>query len=365
MGGEAGDGDVTGAGGAGGDGLVTVSGGSGGQDSPGGSSGSGPVGGTAPESGGAGGSPLAGAGPIELSGGYAGDAGQAGAAASGVQGGSGGGEPQGGSGTVGGHGGSTTQAGFAGSLLEGGAGGVAGAAGSTSTPTTWCEAQTPPNGVVATDYQCLDFESPFDPWIASVTDTATANTSTDLAHSPATSLRASVPSAETYEEATTAQLVHEFIGAEAIESVTVQAEFNSEGVFPLSLAWTGEVELFYIAFGSGEARLAYTYESDRGFADGYTGLVLVWMYTGGPAFMDECEVTASLSDGLWTQLELRAHSDGTLEVLVDGVVGATCSGSFDPDTVAEVHVGLNVSAATSTDYTAYFDNVVVSVQRAP
>jgi hypothetical protein len=128
--------------------------------------------------------------------------------------------------------------------------------------------------------------------------------------------------------------------------------------------WTGGVDLLCVSFGSASACLQYTRGADTDFATNYTGLLIEYQYTGGPAYLGQCEVTGTLPSGVWTPVELRLTSAGAMEIFINGTSAAgTCTVSILGDTVGRVEVGLQAHAVTTLGQTVYYDNVVAVVRR--
>ena len=236
----------------------------------------------------------------------AGTGGAAGAA--GATGGTGGTAATGGTGGSGGATGTGGAAGTGGTGGRGGTGGAVGTGGAAGTgggpidagPQNWCATQARPAGVVAADYQCLDFESGLPPvttWAPLLVGTASRSITTARASSLPQSLL-TTQSGGTGTTRQEARLQWHNVGAMGVTSVSIFADINPvnfPGVVP---PWTGSIDLLCISFGSGEGCLSYTRGADLSFADGYTGYFIEHQYTGGPAYQFQCQLTAPACEPL-------------------------------------------------------------------
>ena len=59
----------------------------------------------------------------------------------------------------------------------------------------------------------------------------------------------------------------------------------------------------------------------------------------------------------------NAGNNAAVQVLFDGMVAGTCTVTFLADTLATVTVGENAHAATTLNWTMYYDNVVAAITR--
>ncbi len=269
---------------------------------------------------------------------------------------------------TGGHvatGGAATGGAATGGAATGGA--ATGGAGTGGTPATWCNLQTIPSGVATADYQCVDFDQGLPSssiWPQTLANSGTATLTNARASSTPSSLIVTVPSAAAYTSAATASMSWSDVGSTALKGVSLAADFSPATVSGVPAPWTGNVALLCVSFGSGRACLNYTSGADTEFQTAYTGYYIEALYTGGSAVRYECAVTATLTANLWTRVELRVTaSSGAIQVFFGGSAVGTCTGAFDADTVSVSTVGLRVTAATTTSWTSYYDNVVAAVSR--
>jgi hypothetical protein len=217
------------------------------------------------------------------------------------------------------------------------------------------------------DYQCLDFESGLPPastWPPTQSNGGTMAITQARAASLPNSLSAVVPTADDFATAGTAILSFSTLGSASVSSVSVSASLSTVPVGGVTPPWTGGVDLLCVAFGSASACLQYTRGANTDFAMNYTGLLIEYQFTGGPAYLGQCEVTGTLPTGVWTPVDLRLTSAGAIEVLINGTSAAgTCTVSILGDTAGSVEVGLQAHAVTTIGQTVYYDNVVTVVRR--
>jgi hypothetical protein len=291
----------------------------------------------------------------------AGMGGDAGSSAQGGQAGTGmaGSAMVGGSAGSGGDGGGGAGGGSgSGVVLDGGADASDTGAGGSSSG-TFCDTQTPTNGVAAADFQGLDFETAVGAqWTTLQTGTATVATTTERAFSPTNSLRAEVPDAPDFAGRTQAALHWTGVGATAIAGASVALQVNPVGFAGVTPDWTGSVILACIEYGTAGACLHYAKSGTP------TALFVEWIYSGGPAVLGTCDISEALDFNLWNAVELSVGSADDVHVSINGVEGTSaCNGNFGADTAAEVTVGLQTRNTTEQGWTVYFDDVVVEVQR--
>jgi hypothetical protein len=235
-------------------------------------------------------------------------------------------------------------------------------------PNNWCSQQTIPSGVLAADYQCVDFESGLPPasvWPATLSGGGTMEITQARAASLPNALSNFVPAASDFSTASTSILTFSTVGSAAVTSVSVSASLNTVQQPGVTSPWTGGVDLLCVSFGFATSCLQYTRGADTTFGTNYTGLLVDFMYTGGPAYSDQCEVTGTLPTGVWTRVELRLTSTGAIDVLINGTsaLATTCSSTISGDTVGVVEVGQQSHAVTEHPQTLYYDNIVAVVRR--
>lgn len=247
-------------------------------------------------------------------------------------------------------------------------GGVSTGGAATGGSAPWCATQTIPSGVVAADYQCVDFDSglpPVSTWPRTLTNSGTMQLTTVRAASSPNSLAVSVPGADTFQTQGAATATWNVVGANPISRVALWASLSPPQVAGPMPDWTGYVSLLCVAFGYGEACLIYTRGADlieSGVA--YTGYALSLMYSGGPAYRNYCAVTGTMTPNIWTRVELRVTkgSSSTVQVFFNGTEAAKCTSTFGDDTVAKFTFGEEASSVMSA-WTMHYDNIVAAVSR--
>jgi hypothetical protein len=224
-----------------------------------------------------------------------------------------------------------------------------------------------PSGVAVADYQCLDFESGLPPastWPPTQTNGGAIAITQVRAASLPNSLSTVVPIADDFATAGTAILSFSAVGSTAVSSVSVSASLSTVPMGGVPAPWTGAVDLLCAVFGSTSACLQYTRGANTDFATNYTGLLIEYRFTGGPAFFGQCQVTGTLPSGVWTPVDLRLTSASAIEIFINGTSAAgTCTTPILGDTVGSVEVGLQAHAVTTIGQTVYYDNVVAVVRR--
>ena len=230
-------------------------------------------------------------------------------------------------------------------------------------PPTWCTTQSPPSGVAAADFQCVDFDNGLPPsgtWMQTQSNSASFALSTTVAHSSPNSLLATVPSAADAAHAGAATLSWSDVGAGSITAITVSAQVNPVAYGGVLPPWTGHVEVLCAKFnGSGSrACLEYQYSSTP-------KLTIYWAYISGAAAAGYCDLPGIWTSGIWNSLILSVtQSTGAVTATLNGAV-THCSPGFGPqaDTSAGVAVGPAAEAVTSSSWSGYFDDVVAYVNR--
>lgn len=256
-------------------------------------------------------------------------------------------------------------------LGDGGAGaagsgssGEGGQAGSGSGSVGWCGTRVRPSGVLASDYQCVDFDentADVAVWVPVTVGDGTLEWSAAKATSLPLSMRASVPQVADYASRATAAIQWSNVGAAPIESLSLSFAMNPEPVPTLIPQSTGDVSIACLELGEGEACLDYTVNRDP---DGFTGLSVSWVFSGGPAVASSCEVTEDLDPDLWNDVVLTVAQLGAIDVTINGVLAtAECNGIFGPDTVALFTAGLAGHQVTSFGYDVHYDNLVAFTRR--
>jgi hypothetical protein len=224
----------------------------------------------------------------------------------------------------------------------------------------WCEEQTRPTGVLAADYQCLDFEQglpPMTAWTRSTSDTTKLNSSAARAFSAPNSLLSTEPG----------QLTWSFTGPTPVTGVSFSASINPASP-PSLLAEPPEIELVCIRVGEAdsivEQCIHYTNKAPLDGVAEYTGLYLTTMIISGAATQFVSPLYANVATktplaytpNIWNTLTVTM--DSQLRVQVNSQVATASGGVGPPNTVGRVQIG-----STGYPLNVYWDNVVVSVKR--
>ncbi|HEX6243250.1 MAG TPA: hypothetical protein VFZ61_20190, partial [Polyangiales bacterium] len=224
----------------------------------------------------------------------------------------------------------------------------------------WCEEQTRPSTVAATDYQCLDFEQGLPPttsWTRSTTDTTKLNVSNARAFSTPNSLFSTNPGGLTWS----------FTGPTPVTSVSFSASINPASP-PTVLAEPPEIELVCIRVGESDSLVEqcihYTSKNSIDGVPEYTGLFLTTMIISGAAtqFVSPLYSNAAMkiplayTPNIWSTLTITL--DTQLRVRVNNLTAVATGGVGAPNTVGRVQIGSN-----GYPLNVYYDNVVVSVGR--
>jgi hypothetical protein len=229
---------------------------------------------------------------------------------------------------------------------------------------SWCGLQTRPGNVLAADYRCVDFEAglPGTPWSQHVAGQGQLAASTLRASSPPSSMRSHV-NAETVTgtNADRGKLSWTAVGSTPVTSVSLSANIHPV-TSPAVVNDTGYVDLLCIDNSATSLCLSHATMT------GYVGMQIVEKRTMDGFYQGYCDVHSSvraLPVNVWTQVELRASTAGTVELFINGQAAAItlCTQRLASDTVATAVVGLHAWAQTGAAYTAHFDNVVVAVRR--
>jgi hypothetical protein len=229
---------------------------------------------------------------------------------------------------------------------------------------TWCTTQPAPAGVLAADYQCLDFDNAMAPaatWPVTRTGTGALTRTNARASSPTYSLMSSVASAS--DDAAT--IAWNDVGATPITSISVSAAISPTtpgGVFPQS---NGGADLLCLASGGNETCLEYTLNGTMS-GSSFSGLYVFWSFVGGAAVAGQCALTVTtLTANIWNTVTLSI--DVATHAIVATINGTTvtsnCSGQIASDTVAKVTVGATTHSFNNFPWAGYYDNVQATVRR--
>ena len=393
----------TGGGGAGSGGLVTGSGGgatstggtgssSGGGSNSGGTEASGGGAGD-PNTGGAGGSANGGAGG-STSGGAGGSTNAGGAGGSAPTGGAGGTIGTGGSAAGGASTGGTKATGGSpgtGGALPcgssplnacGGCGTLAGTPGNacgacgawtcnaqktnvTCVPTaacTFCQKQSAPSGVAATDFACADFDKGLPPtadWTRTTQSQGALSTTSAVAYSAPNSLTTTVAAETDFNNPDAAYLTWDTTGAQPVKSVTVSAALNPTSIGGVVPPGSGYVDFLCVV--SGPDRFCLSYTNKGGPLDNYTGYFIRYLYARGAAFSDGCAVN-NIPNSVWSQAEFTVAT-GSITLKINGTTTGTCAAGLATDTIAAVAVGPRTYVETTSTFSMRYDDVVIAVRR--
>jgi hypothetical protein len=227
-------------------------------------------------------------------------------------------------------------------------------------PPTWCTTQSPPAGVAAADFQCLDFDGtpalpPSSTWVQA-TSGATLAVSGALFDSSANSLSVSAPATSSATEVAT--LTWTGVGSTAITSITASAEVNPPvpGVSP---AWTGAVELLCVLFNqTGQVGSFGCIE----FEYGSPSVLKVHWATDGMV-QSFCTLPNLWNNSAWNSLELSETSGGAIVATVNGTATDCSAVAPGTSTSGSVAIGAQAFATTTYTWTGYIDNVIGYVSR--
>jgi hypothetical protein len=237
--------------------------------------------------------------------------------------------------------------------------------GTTNSCPTWCTTHPAPAGVVAADYQCVDFDNGMPSasvWAPAMTGSGALSRSNARASSPSYSLSTSVNAGSS----DSATLTFDDVGSTPIKSISVTAKLDPVSSVPV-VPPSGDIPLLCLDSGGNRTCLYYTVNgTDPSGADGYTGLYIYWVYVGGAAVAGQCPLSVTnLTSNLWNTVELDATlATGAITVLINGTsVAASCLADFSNDTVAKITVGPSTNSSNAFGWVGYYDDIQVSVRR--
>ena len=230
---------------------------------------------------------------------------------------------------------------------------------------TWCELQTRPTGVAASDYACADFDDsaalPGSPWVAETAGDGTIAASTTRFASSPRSARSFVASESTTGAAADrGRLTWTAVGSTPVSRVSLSARINPTLPSSVGDTYSARVTLLCVSNAARSFCLSKVNYS------GYTGLLLfeerfdvgVTIAACGPA------TAVELNSNLWNTLTLTVSSSA-LSVTVNGAAFDTgdCSLRLTGDTAVTASIGHRAHATTASGLTAYYDDIVVAVER--
>jgi hypothetical protein len=231
--------------------------------------------------------------------------------------------------------------------------------GTTNSCPTWCSSQSPPSGVAASDFQCLDFDHGLPSqsvWALTTAKAGIAKISTAAYDSMPNSLQ-TIANAGSADQGT---LTWNGAGATPIKGFTISAAINYTRQNGNYSTDEGEVSLIDIQTGFSEVGL---YHTGSGLA-----LAAGSGPTSGGVFTCECPIgVADLTSSIWNTVTITADTtSGNITTTIDGT-SSTCACSFKQDTSIQVEIGANGNQDPTTPptygWSGYWDNVTVAVQR--
>jgi hypothetical protein len=221
----------------------------------------------------------------------------------------------------------------------------------TCAPKNWCRKQTIPSGVDIADYQCIDFDTgsfPPSGW----TQTEKGNGIGQLSSAQASSVPNSLYSAAKGDPNDTGTLNWSNTGANPVSSASVAADVYRVGTSGYPGNWTGYLDILCSSIGNAQACI---YCSGASFGVAY------WNSTSRV----DCGSIGDIPANRWTQFELQIQSDGTVELLSDGMNIISCnqnSSGYPPSNTGSVSVGLR-QTDMALGREIYVDNVIATLRR--
>jgi len=207
--------------------------------------------------------------------------------------------------------------------------------------------------VAATDYRCLDFDGavlyPTTEWTQAETTGSMSTDSTAYTSAPQ-SLRF------TAEADQSATLATNLVGATAVKSLSISADFNWSGNVGVAPPWATTARLMCLGVGNSRNCLTYSHGASGG------EYAIEVMGACAAAFMTTCPVAAAPTAGVWTRITMTATTNGALQLTFNGVSVVTgCSAALC--TGATGLASLGYYQAESSGYSFSYDNVQVTAQR--
>ncbi len=241
--------------------------------------------------------------------------------------------------------------------------------GTTNSCPTWCSSQPAPSGVLASDYQCVDFDNGLpgaSTWPQTVSGSGALARSTAAADSAPDSLAVSVTGSSDV-----ATLSWNDVGSTPVKSYS--AIFGINPMTNFVHASGGNIELACINTGSNSTCLYSTNNgTDANGNTGFTGISAFSDYNGGEVAQGPCELSVtSLNPNVWNTVEIDmtvgTASGGTTtgqgQILINGTVAnSSCVGVFMNSTTVNFVLGPEATDATF-GWSGYIDNIRVSVKR--
>jgi hypothetical protein len=236
--------------------------------------------------------------------------------------------------------------------------------GTTNSCPTWCTGKTPPSGVAASDYTCVDF------------DNGSLPSTNGWSKGTGTAGGASMISTAKYESASDSMFASVSGNAQAAlagwtdNASSAFTKFTvSAGVYPSFAGgptWTGSgttgpaqswVNVLCIFAGPNQICLNYTNGGNTEFQSSYVGFYL-WTQNG--SMEKDCQLTTPPTMNAWNDMQLVGDwGAGSGQLFIGGVsAGAACMTPLMSSTQAQALVGL-IGSGTISTFGAYYDDVQV------
>jgi hypothetical protein len=230
---------------------------------------------------------------------------------------------------------------------------------------SWCAQQTRPSGVLAADYQCMDFESGLPAaatWARATSNGGTVTTVATPISSPPQAMRSEVVSGS-------AQLVWDIPPGLDISAISISAQVRHPGLEEAVMPPGSDFDLLCVVFdfGSNGTRtqcLSWTNGALRasdGTERSYRGYYLRYRFDSWAGSLGgDCALT-SVPSSRWNSITMSLGSGVTAPITINGSSAGSCSPPFVTAGTAKVRLGL--SSTLPILWQVYYDNVVVSVRR--
>jgi hypothetical protein len=244
---------------------------------------------------------------------------------------------------------------------DGNTGGTAsGGSGTGGGPSTWCDDQSRPDGIVEADYQCVDFDEGFpsnwdldDESEHLLLTQAVAKSAPNALEINAPALNASV-NVSTFSWST--------VGAQPVIRAVITASINPTALAGPPLPYDTFIEILCLDTGDGRACINYTLGGDVN-SESYSGFFLKWTVSSGPPLLAEFPI-GNATPNLWSDVSLSLSPGGEL-------IGSVGSESFNaegevnipPTTAITATFGGRSAYGDSGPMRLRMDNVVVTVER--
>jgi len=225
--------------------------------------------------------------------------------------------------------------------------------------TTWCDEQTPPSGVGASDFACADFDNGFpDGWTVSDADGRLSLTEA-VAKSAPNSLNLQAPTLVDASNVST--LSWTSVGAAPVALASISVSVNPTAQGGVVMPYDTFIELVCLDGGDGRACVNYTDGATVDFGP-YTGFFLKWTMASGPPVLAEFPI-GQATNNLWTDIFLSMEPDGDLVASVGSESVTVPNQGVPPTTSITAVVGGYSRYGDSGPYNLRMDDVVVIVTR--